>query len=132
MIRLNQAADQTSETAKAMVCPLQRDVEQLKRDVGEIWEILKQPKRHVLREVDEIQQASHTYTGAFIVSYNNKCFTYAAMFCGCSSKSNNYNALTCLLAHRTIMDMALFTKLHYNKISYVILFFISMYLAISR
>ena len=87
MIRLNQAVDQTSEAAKALVCPLQRDVEQLKRDVSEIREILKQPTRHVLREVNEIQQASHTYTGAFIVSYNNKCFTYAAMFCRYSSKA---------------------------------------------
>ena len=64
MIHLNQAVGQPTEVAKALVCPLQRDVEQLKRDVSEIREILKQSKRHDLRE------------GAFIVSHNNKCFTY--------------------------------------------------------
>ena len=66
MIPFNQAADQTSEAAKALVCPLQRDVEQLKRDVGDIWEILKKRKPHGLREVNEIRQPSQKYTGAFI------------------------------------------------------------------
>ena len=107
MIPFNQAADQTSEAAKALVCPLQRDVEQLKRDVGEIWEIIKKRTPHVLREVNEIRQLSQKYTGAFSVSYNNKCFTYAGMFCDCSSTSNSYTALTCLLAHRTTTDNSL-------------------------
>ena len=53
MKQLNQAAGQTTEAAKALVCPLQRDVEQLKRDIGEIWEILKQPNRHVMRDMNQ-------------------------------------------------------------------------------
>ena len=72
MIKFKQAAGQTTEAAKALVCPLQRDVEQLKRDVSEIREILKQRKRHVLREVNEVRPPSRRYTGAFILSYNNK------------------------------------------------------------
>jgi len=81
MIQFNQAAGHTAETAKALVCPLQSDVEQLKRDVSEIWEILKQPKRVVLNKVNEIRPPSQKHTGALIVSYNNKCITYAGMFC---------------------------------------------------
>ena len=77
----SQAANQTAEDAKGLVCPLQSDVEQLKRDVGDIWEILKEPKRHVMREVNEIRQPSQIYTGASIVSYTSQCFTYAGMLC---------------------------------------------------
>ena len=81
MFQFRRAADQTAEDAKGLVWHLQRDVDQLKRDVGEIWEILKKPKRHVIREVNEIRQPSHIYTGASIVSYSSQCFTYAGMFC---------------------------------------------------
>ena len=84
MIQFNQAAGQATEAAKALVCPLQREVEQLQRDVSEIREILKQDKRHDLSEVNEGRPPSQKYTGAFIVSHNNKCFTYAGMFCECS------------------------------------------------
>jgi len=55
MFQFNQAADQTAEATKALLCHSQTDVEQLKRDVGEIWEILRQPKRHVMRDVNEIR-----------------------------------------------------------------------------
>ena len=67
MFQFNQAADQTTEAAKALACPLQRDVEQLKRDVDEIWDILKQPKRHIMRDVNEIRQPSQKNTGALMV-----------------------------------------------------------------
>ena len=87
MLQFNQEADRTSEAAKALVCPLREDVEQLQRDVSEIREILKQDKRHDLREVNEVRPPSQRYTGAFIVSHNNTCFTYAGMFCDSSSKS---------------------------------------------
>ena len=107
MFQFSEEADQTAEAAKATVCPLQRDVEQLKRDVGEIWAILKQPKRRVVREVNEMQQPSQTHTGASIVSHSSQCFTYAGMFGDCYSISNNNTALTCLLAHRTTADNSL-------------------------
>ena len=87
MKQLNQAAGQATEVAKALVCPLQRDVEQLKRDVDEIWDILKYPKRHVMRDMNEIRQPSKTNTSASIISYSSQCFTYAGMFCDCSSIS---------------------------------------------
>ena len=80
MYQFRRAADETAESTKALVCHLQRDVEELKRDVGEIWEILKQPKRPVMREVNETRQPSQIYTGASIVSYSSQCFTYAGMF----------------------------------------------------
>ena len=81
MFQFKQAADQTAVVTKGLVCHLQRDVKELKRDVGEIWEILKQPKRPVMREVNETRQPSQRYTGASIVSYSSQCFTYAGMFC---------------------------------------------------